>query len=546
MLLSGKEGIVTEGVDEIISYAPLFPARSEAKEGLMIADLSLPFYVFESVPKDVILGPARSFAWIFAGFLILFLVTAIGLGLVATRQFTKPIAALQDGAEIIARGNYQHRLRIETNDEIENLAAQFNAMAASLEAHDQEIQQHRLKLEEMVRLRTRELTEEKTKLQAILDNVPSAFVLLDREFRIQTASAAFAAVTGLQLANVRGQDCAAVFCNKGFCEQCVSRQAVATGHITAHVDHVARGKQRERFIEHIAIPMKEDGEITSILEIITDITKRKQLEEHLIRTARLAAAGEMSALIAHEFRNSLTSVKMILQLQKELTSRSQSEKKSLGVALNSIFHMERVVTELLNFARPSPLEFRMEHLSAIIHESLSFVEPHVNKQRIHLHKSLDTTLAPMAFDVSRFKEALVNILLNAIQAIQSKHSRNGREEVTISAKKVVLWKTLHDVAFPTSVEDSQDKTIPRNGQEIILRKGMKCVLIEVKDTGPGIPRNLLRRIFDPFFTTKANGTGLGLAMVKQTVHAHGGIVEVQSARGRGSSFRIYLPYPERT
>ncbi len=543
-LLSGGQGIIMKGVDEIIAYAPLVSFQSAEKSNATTANFSIPFYIFESVREDVILGPARSFALNFATFLVLFLLTAIGLGLLATRQFTKPIAALQHGAEIITKGSYQHRLSVETHDEIEKLAEQFNAMAAALEIHDREIQQHRLKLEEMVEMRTQELTEEKTKLQAILDNVPSAFVLLDKDYRIQTASATFGAVTGFTLEDVQGKDCASVFCNEGFCKQCVSRQAVISGEIASHVDCVANGKQGERFIEHIAIPMKDQGEITSILEIITDITQRKQLEQQLIRTERLAAAGELSALIAHEFRNSLTSIKMILQLQKELKSRSSSERRSLGVALNSIDHMERVVKELLNFARPSPLEFRMERLSVIINESVKFVEPHVSKQRIHLRKSIDAALAPMLFDVARFEEVLVNILLNAIQAIQSKPSRKNTEEVFILAKKTVLRKTLRDVVYPVSTDATQ-KNVLEQRKEIVLRRGLKCVVIDVRDTGPGISRNVLRRIFDPFFTTKTNGTGLGLPMVKQVVHAHGGIIEVKTSNGRGTSFRIYLPYAEK-
>ncbi|MEK6755676.1 MAG: PAS domain S-box protein, partial [Bacteroidota bacterium] len=384
MVLSGNEGILTNGLNDIISYAPLFSTRTVSYEEKSAAGSMVPLYVFESVPKDLVLGSVRSFAWTFAGFLVLFLAGAIGLGLLATRQFTQPIAELHQGAAIIARGNYGHRLQVQTHDEIEKLAAQFNSMASSLEAHEREIQRHRTNLEEMVSLRTRELTDEKTKLQAILDNVPSAFVLLDKDFRIQTASAAFAAVTGLRLEDVRGKDCREMFCGNGFCQQCVSRLAMLSGQIETHIDKVTDRKLADRFIEHTAIPMNSDGEGNAILEIITDITKRKQFEQRLVRTERLMAAGEMSALIAHEFRNSLTSIKMILQLQKESKRFSRSDKKSLGVALNSIYHMERVVMELLNFARPYPMEFRTEELSDIINESLTFVQLHINKQRIRL------------------------------------------------------------------------------------------------------------------------------------------------------------------
>jgi len=540
-ILSGTEGTIAEGIEEIISYAPLFPKDNPAGDNGVGAGLTVPVAVFESVSNDAIMGPVHSFALTFAVFLLLFLGSAIGLGLLATQQFTKPISALQRGAEIIAKGNYGHRLQVETHDEIEKLASQFNVMAASLESHEQEIQHHRATLEEMVRLRTHELTEEKSKLQAILDHVPSAFVLLDRDFRIQTASATFAEVTSYHLEDVRGKDCRDVFCMNGFCQHCVCKEAVQTCGIVSHVDRTDDAGGGERFIEHIAIPMKTDGEITSILEIITDITKRKRLEQHIIRTEKLMAAGEMSAIIAHEFRNSLTSIKMILQLQHESSHLNRAGRKSLSVALDSIYHMERVVTELLNFARPSPMGFREEHLNRIIDEGIAFVQPHLSSHHILLTKELDSTLPPMFLDAPQVKEALVNMFLNAIQAFSGEGAKSGKNTISVTTKRVRLRKTVHDFSFIESNESRRGSSGREDGQELVLQKGTECAQIEITDTGPGIERNISERIFDPFFTTKANGTGLGLPMVRRTINAHGGVVTLSSIRGKGTTFSITLP-----
>jgi len=537
-ILSGRDGTARQGIDEIISYGPLFPHGTHRSAGQVSPGFAVPLFVFEAVSKDLIAGPARSFAWKFAGFLLVFLFAAIGLGLLATRQFTRPIAELQRGAEIIAKGNYGNRLRVETHDEIEKLADQFNLMASSLEAREREIQLHRLKLEEMVQQRTQELMEEKARLQAILDNVPSAFVLLDREFRIQTASAAFGAVTGLHLEDVRGLDCARVFCEGGFCRRCVSRDAFASGRIESHVDHAVDPHGNERYIEHIAIPMKEKGRVNSILEIISDITKRKRLEEHLLQTEKLMAAGEMAAIVAHEFRNSLTSIKMILQLQNESKRLNRSDKKSLDVALNSIGHMESIVSELLNFARPRTMKLRPERLDRLIAESIAMARLQVNKKSIVIKTTLDPRLETLVLDGSYFKEALINLLLNAAQAIEANADRNGKGEVLIHTEQIRLQKTLHDFALPSGMET---ETADLVGKEITLRKGSDCALIEVSDTGCGIDKEHLTRVFDPFFTTKTNGTGLGLPLVKRTVNAHGGVVAVKSKKGRGTTFQIYLP-----
>ena len=204
-IMSGGEGTLTEGTDEIISFAPLFATTPTAGGFARSLSFSVPIIVFVSVPASAVMGPARSYAIALFGFLVVFLCFAVGLGLLATRQFTKPISQLQRGAEIIAEGRYEHRLDVETHDEIERLAAQFNRMASSLQAHDQELRAHRMHLEDMVLQRTQELLEEKTKLQLLLDNVPSAFVLLNRNFRILTVSAAFTRVTGLPSGGVMGK-----------------------------------------------------------------------------------------------------------------------------------------------------------------------------------------------------------------------------------------------------------------------------------------------------------------------------------------------------
>ncbi len=283
-ILSGSEGTLTEGSDEIISYAPLFQQSDLPENPEASPSFSVPVFVIESVSENAIMGPVRSSALTIIGFLVLFLGSAIGLGLLATRQFTRPIAQVQRGAEIIASGSYGHRLHVETHDEIEKLADQFNVMAASLETHEKEIQQHRNRLEEMVERRTGELLEEKTKLQALLDNVPSAFVLLDKAFRIQTVSAAFASLTGFALSDVKDKDCGMIFQDGDVCNECLCRKAMQGGSIESRVEHLVDRIRGERFIERIAIPMKENGNLGSVLQIITDVTKRKRLEQELVHT----------------------------------------------------------------------------------------------------------------------------------------------------------------------------------------------------------------------------------------------------------------------
>lgn len=523
-IFGGQEGTVSKGFDEIVSYAPLFSSSSVFANS---------YSILESVPRNLILGPVYSSAWVVAGILFLFLTVSAVLALLATRQFTKPVAELQKGAEIIAGGEYRHRLHVETHDEMETLAGHFNIMADALEKHEREIQRNRAKLEEMVAQRTKELSEEKAKLQAVLDNVPSAFVLLDDEFRIQSASAAFESITGLRLDGVMGKDCRIVFCQKGFCRKCICRDAVSSGTIQSHIDHVVGRRGQERYIEHIAMPMKEDGRVASILEIISDVTQRQKFEQNALRTERLMAVGEISAFIAHEIRNALTSIKMILQLQKESVGL-RSDKKSLEVALNSIYHLEGVVTDLLNFARPSPFVFRDASLNVVVSESIAFVRPHLASKKIILGQKFDPSLPVMPLDVGHLREAMVNLLLNAVQAL------DGRGRISVTTAKKKLWKTLRDDVYTSVGGNGGTKRLPEQ-REIVLLKGTEVVVVEIADTGRGIDRRNLKRIFDPFFSTKSSGSGLGLPMAKRIVNAHGGIIAVQRGKRSGAVFAVVIP-----
>ena len=131
-----------------------------------------------------------NFSIFFVIIFIFFLTISSILAIIAAGQITKPINELKKGAQIVASGNYDFRLKIETNDELEELANEFNTMAQMLSQHEKEIEMHRNHLEELVAQRTKELIEEKQKLQSILDNVPSAFLLIDESRKIVTAGSA--------------------------------------------------------------------------------------------------------------------------------------------------------------------------------------------------------------------------------------------------------------------------------------------------------------------------------------------------------------------
>jgi PAS domain S-box-containing protein len=521
-ILSWREGTALIGMDEIIAYAPLF-------EFSKTNHLSDSYFIFESVSQKIIFGHIKSFALMFLGIMVVFIGTAIFLGSVATHQFTRPIDQLRKGVEIISNGDYNYRLRVESNDEIEILARQFNIMADSLQSREKVINEYKSRLEQMVDSRTEELNHKKNELQMILDNVPSAFVMLDKALRIQSASAALKHISGFSPEKVEGKSCFEILGHDEVCEICPSRKAMDSGRVESNIETRKYADGEDRYFEHVSIPIRTDNEITSMLEVITDVTGKKKLEEHLILSEKLAATGEMAATIAHQIRNSLTSVKMILQLEAESEPSSRTDKKSIAVALNSIDHMESIVNDLLHFARPSPMQFKKGALNKVLEDSISFARLQFEERGIKVIEQFGLDLPVIRMDENYLRESFVNLIINAHQAIK------GDGEIRIKTEAVRLTRTLKELAYNNDFDRHHSRS------EVVLESGAHVIKITFQDTGCGMGGENLKRIFDPFFTMKTGGTGLGLPMVKRTVNAHRGIINVESTLGKGSEFIIYLP-----
>lgn len=271
-----------------------------------------------------------------------------------------------------------------------------------------------------------------------------------------------------------------------------------------------------------------------------DISVRKRLQQQMIRNEKLLAVGEMSAMIAHEFRNSLTSIKMILQLQKESKRILVSERKSLAVALDSIQHMEGVIRQLINFAQPAAIMFKADNLNQIMLDCLKFVEMQAHRKAVKLSYKFDYNLPEIMLHAASLRECILNLLLNATQAFES-NSIKIQRRIILTTELISLEERLSDVELSVDNEYFKMRGGATSQQEIVLEKGMDCALVKVADNGCGIDESYVNHIFEPFFTSKEKGTGLGLSIVKRTINAHGGVIRVVSKVGRGTTFKIYLP-----
>ncbi len=239
----------------------------------------------------------------------------------------------------------------------------------------------------------------------------------------------------------------------------------------------------------------------------------KRSKSYIRRADRLASLGALTAGLAHEIRNPLVAIKTLTQLLPDRLDDEEFRNKFLSIASGEVDRISLLVTELLDFARPSDPKLEMENINLILDGMILLVTTETNKKKIHIKKVYDTNLPLVRVDREQIKQVFLNILLNAIDATPEKG------KITVKTRS------------------------------FLKPGGEPYAQVEFTDTGCGIPSDQLEEIFNPFFTTKNTGSGLGLSISNQIVQDHKGYIDVESQLNYGSSFFINLPvnqeYPKR-
>jgi two-component system NtrC family sensor kinase len=230
--------------------------------------------------------------------------------------------------------------------------------------------------------------------------------------------------------------------------------------------------------------------------------------EQMKRADRLASIGEMAAGIAHEIKNPLAGIAGVIQVIKQDMAAGE-QKAVLDEVLSQVERMDKAVRNLLTFARPPEPKLTLVDLNELIDKLLDFLAPQFAKQHIMAERRLAADLPWLTLDPDLLQQVLINIALNAIQAMPE------------GGKFIVETRTV----------------LPPDG-----KRG--AVEIVCADTGKGISQENMTKIFGPFFTTRQQGTGLGLAITQRIVEQHKGEIKVTSIPGKGAIFRIIFPYPQ--
>jgi PAS domain S-box-containing protein len=234
-----------------------------------------------------------------------------------------------------------------------------------------------------------------------------------------------------------------------------------------------------------------------------DITELKNLEERFYESQKMAAVGQLSAGIAHEVRNPLSSIKMSLQILEKRMHPTGNDLKRFEIALREVEHLEGLVNDVLIFAKPATPRKEATDVRKVLRNALAMGEKGIEDKRIQVQTRFAEDLPLLQIDAAMLEQAFLNLILNAVDAMDE----NG-----------VLTVSVAEVGG-----------------------GTPLVEVEISDNGCGIDEQDMHHLFNPFFTRKKYGTGLGLTQVKKIVDLHQGVVDIFSTKGEGTRVRIRFP-----
>ncbi len=359
------------------------------------------------------------------------------------------------------------------------------------------------RLLESAESRAGELERMKRATENILESIDVAVLALEEDGRIRFCNRAFETLYAVSRRDIAGTPVDNLF-SPDFIASLRGGDSGEGWRIDSPVNlfklRLDNLEGERRIVNLGLIPLCDPSE-RGVLLVLDDITEKIALEDQLLQAEKLSSIGLLAAGIAHEINTPITGISSYAQMLLEQAGESDRQRPILEKIEKQSFRASEIVNSLLNFSRLSGSTFNPVDLNRLIADSLALLQHQFERSGIRVESDLEDSLPPVYGNTGKLQQVLVNLFLNARDAMPS-------------------------------------------GGELAIRTGMResMVVVEISDTGEGIPRENLNRIFDPFFTTKAmgKGTGLGLAVSYGIVQEHGGRILVDTP-GKGTRFMLKFP-----
>jgi len=355
------------------------------------------------------------------------------------------------------------------------------------------------------------------RLRADLDNViesmGSGLLAVDTEGICFTFNAASEQALGRNRTEVLGRHCSEIMGKAASVLAPLLLDGDRHDHVEICIPHKSG---RDVFVKGAVSPLfdRMHCRIGSTF-IFSDLTSQRLLEERARRSDRMTALGELAAGVAHEMRNPLTTIRGYLQILPSMKDNPEFLQEFSENVIREIDRLANLTDDMLDMAKPISSDLEWRDLGDLSEEVLQFLADRFSRTGITYEIRRDPQGSPVKIDNSRLKQVLINLLINAIEALGP---AGGKVQIMLSRSEERL---------------ARDEEV---------RPFAVC---RVRDSGPGIPQKDLDRLFDPFFTTKPHGTGLGLAVSNRIVEEHHGFLRVESEEGTGTEFSLFLPIGER-
>ena len=334
----------------------------------------------------------------------------------------------------------------------------------------------------------------------VVENVPIGLLALDHQGTIAAFNRSAETILELSAPEIIGQDAGRIIPAELLDE--INHSKNETDVIEKEIEF-KRADAKLVPLEIAASSLKdEDGIFLGNVLLFKDLTEVQALRREVARSQRLASVGRLAAGVAHEIRNPLSSIKGFATYFKERYPDRPEDQQTADIMIQEVDRLNRVVGQLLEFAKPVSIKPKLISLQALLNDSITLIKDRAAEENISIQTQNNTRVDEARIDPDRINQVLLNLYLNAIDSMES----GGELKVEISS-------------------DGQDRD----------------VVIQVSDTGAGISRENLSKIFEPYFSTKSTGTGLGLAIAHNIIDAMGGKITVESDKELGTTFSITIP-----
>ncbi|MDW7668757.1 MAG: ATP-binding protein [Bacillota bacterium] len=355
----------------------------------------------------------------------------------------------------------------------------------------------------LLKLQIKKLTNLENYTRNILDSITNVVIATDKDFNIQSINKEGSRLFGLS-ANNMNKKLGSIFVNYQKIKELIMN--VMENEIYTESVETSCRTSNDRIIDVklLIYPLHNIiDEIEGVVIVLEDITEIRKLESQVRRAEKLSAVGELASGVAHEIRNPMGIIKTISQtINKDIKEKDINEEdinEGMEIIIHEIDRANKVIKELLDFAKPTIRQVKLYSLDKLIKEILLITTKYAQQHHVHINYTSKEDVE-ILLDTEKLKQGVINIVFNAIQAMP-----NGGN-VNIELKIKENWAEL-----------------------------------TFEDNGTGIPHEKLEKIFEPFYTTKRQGTGLGLSITHRIIEEHKGYMEIESKLGKGTKIRINLP-----